>query len=127
MCSSDLSNDVEQVPGVAVSERLNEVLVDGGLLVRLDSLRRPHRTWPYLTGGVGLLRQMHEGATTGDNHRTLRLGGGVRHALVSGRRGALKSIGLGIEADVLLVSGELLATENRTSRAAVSGGVTFGF
>ena len=125
--TTTISNDVELVPDLAVSERLNEVILDGGVLVRLDSLRRPHRTWPYVTGGVGILRQMHEGATDGDNHRVVRLGGGVRHALVSGRRGAVKSVGLSAEAQVMLVSGELLATESRTSRTAVTGGVTFGF
>lgn len=93
-----VTGDVENAANITPSEIVSEIMVDGNLLVRLGRLRIGPRTLPFLVGGAGLTRDLHQGPTllvTGGP--TFHFGGGVTH-LLGVREGFLK--GVGLKADV---------------------------
>jgi hypothetical protein len=59
--SSRLSADAEEAPGLTADERLTRYLVDGSLLLHLTGLSfGGGRGVPFLAGGAGYLRELHE-------------------------------------------------------------------
>lgn len=123
---TSITNDVESAPDVTVSERLTQLLAGGGVRVRLDNVRRPGRTMPYLSGGAAVLRQIHEDGTTVEQSPVVYVGGGVRHALGSGARGVPRA-GIRADAQVLMVRGGLKLDDTFTPQLSVTGGVFFSF
>jgi hypothetical protein len=61
MLSSRLSSDAEDAPGVTADEPMTRYLVDGSLLLHLTHLSfAGGRGVPFLSGGGGYLRELHE-------------------------------------------------------------------
>ncbi len=118
-----ITADRESAANVTVAERLQQVFIGGGARVRLDPAARRGRTVPYATGGIGLMRQVHEGGVAPEQRRGLFVGGGVRHAF-----GPPGSTGMGFRADVqvLMVSGAPGRDESTTYTTATAG-IFFAF
>jgi hypothetical protein len=95
-----LSDDFEQAPQAAFdAERLNQYVVDAALVVYLRKLAfARRRARPFVFGGGGYLRQLHEGNTLVDIGQVYYFGGGVKYLLRDrpGRR--LGGIGLRVDA-----------------------------
>lgn len=121
-----ITNDIESAPDVTVSERLTQVLLAGGVRVRLDSSRRQSRTMPYVSGGAGILRQVHEGGVGTERSPVFYVGGGVRHAL-GGGRGRPARTGVRADAQLLMVKGGLKLDDTLTPQFSATGGVFFTF
>lgn len=103
---TSVSGDVEGAPPLTVVERVDQYLVEATVRVGLDEIRVGNRTLPFLAGGAGYLRQLHEGLTVIEEGHFYHLGGGVRHRLLARDRGFVRGAGLRADARVyVLVSG----------------------
>lgn len=92
-----ISSDVEGVPDVVASEAVTQLAVEGALVVRLSNWRPIDRTTPFVSGGGGYLRHLHEGRILVDHGITFHLGGGVDYLLQAAGRGAVKATGLRVD------------------------------
>jgi hypothetical protein len=97
---SSLRADAEGAPAITVTERVNQYVVEGRLVILLDEIRLGARTLPFVTAGLGYLRQLHEGRTVVEEGHVYHVGGGVRHWLLARRGGLLR--GAGVRADARL-------------------------
>jgi hypothetical protein len=99
--SSDLrtaiSADVEGVPDIVASEAVTQLAVEGALVVRLPNWRPTDRATPFVSGGGGYLRHLHEGRILVENGITFHLGGGLDYLLKSAGWGAVKATGLRVD------------------------------
>ena len=94
---TSVSEDAESAPSVDAVERLDQYLIDGGIVIRLSELRM--KSWePFASAGAGYLRQLHEGLTLSEHGHLFYFGGGVRRVLVLRPKGFLR--GLGARGDV---------------------------
>jgi hypothetical protein len=106
-------------------ERLDQYLVEAGILFMLDELRFGS-TVPFVTGGAGYVRQLHEGLTLIDQGRDYYVGGGVKHRFLTRTRARLKSAGLKAEARLRLLAGDLVF-DAVVPRLGISGSVFVAF
>lgn len=88
-----ISSDVEGIPDVAAIEAVKQFTIEGALVAHLVRWSIGTRAVPFVSGGVGYLRQLHEGdqlvATGGAYHA----GGGVDFLVKRRDAGRLKSAG----------------------------------
>ena len=93
---STTSGDVESTPDLTATDRLRQITVEGAVLFSSPRWRIGRAT-PFLSGGGGYLRQLHEGDTFGQDGQIYAFGGGVRVPLLSRNRRP-RSIGLRADA-----------------------------
>ena len=121
---TSVSADVEGAPAVTVDERVDQYFIEASLLVRLDEIRLGSRTIPFLSGGAGYLRQLHQGLTFIDEGHLYHLGGGVKHWLFARDRGFVRAAGLRADGRVyVLVSG--ISFDGRPRPHAAASGSFF--
>jgi hypothetical protein len=122
---SRIDGDIEQAPAITVSSTLTQITVEGGGLVELTSHRvRAGRVVPFVSGGAGYLRQVHEARVLIETGRTLYVGGGLKwHSDAVHPRGVLQR--LTGRADVRFVSrtAGVDVADARRHYITVSGGV----
>jgi hypothetical protein len=58
---TSVSGDVEGASSLTVDERIDQYFLEGSVLVRIDEIRFGPRTVPFVAGGVGYVRQLHDG------------------------------------------------------------------
>jgi hypothetical protein len=89
-----VSGDVELPQTFTAIERLSEYVVEGALRYELvrDTPRR--RLLPFVSGGVGYLRQLSDERTAVATGTLYHAGVGVRAPLRTRQRGALRQVGL---------------------------------
>jgi hypothetical protein len=95
-----ITNDAEAgltSGSVTAAERL-EQFTAGGSLVWYPPVGQSSRLAPFLTAGVGYLRQLHETATLVQTGRYYQFGGGIAVPLTSRPTSRLKTIGVRIDA-----------------------------
>lgn len=96
---TSVTADVENAPSITAVERLDQYLIDGGVVIKLDEFSV--KGWqPFAAAGAGYLRQLHEGLTLTEEGRVFYVGGGVRRVLLLRARGFVR--GLGAQGDVRL-------------------------
>lgn len=121
-----VSGDAEGAAGLTVAERLDQYFVSGNVVWLLEGLRFAGRTVPFVSGGGGYLRQLHEGRTLVATGRLFDAGGGVRHHLL-GNLGWIRALGVKLDGRVyVLVDGTAFQDRPRT-HGAFSGSVVLGF
>ena len=92
---TSITNDVEGVADTAVREDVRQYTFEGGLAAHPPGWR--HRQWiPFVDGGAGHVRQLHEARVLVETGSLLYVGGGTRYMLKA-RPGALD---LGLRADL---------------------------
>jgi hypothetical protein len=97
----EITNDVEAGRvTVTPTERIEQFTVGGGLVWYVPV--RASRVAPFLAGGGGYLRQLHETATLVVTGRYYQFGGGVVYPLQSRSAARLKAMGLRLEARALI-------------------------
>jgi hypothetical protein len=124
---SSLSADVEGASAVTVSERLDQYIVEGRLLILLDALRLGRRTVPFLSVGAGYVRQLHEGRTLVEEGRAYHLGGGLKHRLWSRQSGVIKGAGLRADARLYFMAEGVSFDDGLRRHGWVSGAAFVGF
>lgn len=120
-----VSGDIEQAPAITVSSTLTQITIEGGALVELPPLRTPAGNLvPFVTGGAGYLRQVHEDRLLIETGRTFYSGGGVkwRSAAVQ-PRGLVQRLIVRADARLVSRSGGVDVDDERRNYITVSGGV----
>lgn len=79
-----ISGDPESASQQLLGEELQQYLFDGGLTWQLP-INTGRRLAPFVTGGAGYLRQLHEDRTFAETGRIYYAGGGARYWLRGGR------------------------------------------
>ena len=119
---TSVTDDVENAPSVDAVERLDQYLIDGGVVIRLHEFRM--EGWvPFATAGAGYLRQLHEGLTLSEHGHLFYFGGGVRRVLMQRPKGLLR--GLGARGDVRLdiLSGGITVEDKRRNQFSASASI----
>jgi hypothetical protein len=120
-----VSGDIEQAPAITLTSTLTQITVEGGALVELPSIRTPAGNLvPFVAGGAGYLRQVHEDRVLIETGRTSYAGAGVKWRSAAAQpRGLVQR--LVVRADARLVSrtGGADVEDARRNYITVSGGV----
>lgn len=122
-----VDDDVENAPGLTVAEPVEQYFVDGSLLMLLDRFALGGRTVPFVSGGAGYLRQLHEGQTLVETGQVYHLGGGVKHWLALRDRGFVRGAGVRVDGRVYLLVKGIEFEDRVRPHGAISGSffVTF--
>jgi hypothetical protein len=80
-----ISQDDELGEGAFASERIEQYAVDVSGVYLIPNLTVASRLRPYVIGGGGYLRQLHEGRFKVETGSTLHVGGGLRYWWRGGR------------------------------------------
>lgn len=73
-----VTNDLEDAADVTVSSSLTQVTIEGGAVFELPALGAGRHLVPFVSGGAGHLRQVHEDRVLVETGTTLYGGGGVK-------------------------------------------------
>jgi hypothetical protein len=114
------SSDAEHAPDLTAVERLDQYVIDGGLIVGLDRWRVAGLN-PFVTVGGGYLRQLHEGLVVIEDGRVFFAGGGVKHTIHTRPRGFIRGIGARADARLNWLSGGIHIDDNLRRHLSVSG------
>jgi hypothetical protein len=77
--SSRLSSDTEQAPDLTADETITRYVFDGSLLFHVSGLSfAGGRGMPFLSGGAGYLRELHEQNELVETGREYHAGGGIK-------------------------------------------------
>lgn len=123
---SSVRADAEGAAAVTVVERIDQYVIDAGIVVMLDEVR-VGRLVPFAAAGAGYLRQLHEGLTVVEQGHVYHLGGGVKQWLVTRDHGIIRAAGLRADARMELRSGGIAVADRRRSQFAISGGLFVTF
>src|SRR3954469_2411764 len=96
-----ISGDTEGAAALTVTETLEQFTIGGGVRWLLPGRNWSPRFSPFVTGGGGYLRQLHEAGTFVETGRYYAVGGGVSTLLGAGGRFHTK--GVGVRGDVRAV------------------------
>jgi hypothetical protein len=119
-----ISNDVEAGGPVVATETIKEFTIGGAALWYVPWHGLPPRFAPFVTGGAGYLRQLHESGTLGVTGETFQAGGGVKYLLASRLGSRPKSVGL--RGDVRLIARRKgVAFDDRLRLSPALGGSIF--
>jgi hypothetical protein len=110
--STTVSRDIEGARDVTASEPVTQYVIEGGVLVA-PAAWRSGRLEPFMTGGLGYLRQLNEGQTLVDTGSTVYGGGGMHYWLKRGGTGRIRSSGVRVDVRALLLGGGVAPGEGR--------------
>ena len=122
---TELSSDAENAPSITAVERVDQYLIDGGVLVHFGGWAPGVR--PFVTAGGGYLRQVHEGRVVVETGQLFYAGGGIKYGLTSRRDGFVRAIGLRGDVRLNVLSGGIKVDEAVRRHVAVGGGVYLVF
>ncbi len=95
-----ITQDGEGNPSSSIVETISQYTIDVGGVVQLPWVKLGSRARPYVIGGGGYLRQLHEDRLLVETGSLVYVGGGVRYWL---RGGSATSRALGVRADARYV------------------------
>jgi hypothetical protein len=101
--STSISSDPEAA-SATVSAPLTLYLLQGGVAAHLARWQRG-RAAPFATGGVGYLRQLHDGHALVQNGKSWYVGGGLRYPLKDDTARGLNSAALRLELRATILPG----------------------
>ena len=93
-----ISNDIENAPAVTATESLQQFTVGGGVVWYVPFHPASSRVAPFVSGGGGHLRQVHEERTFLETGQYYHVGGGVKWRLFARPRGLINAVGLRVDA-----------------------------
>jgi hypothetical protein len=119
-----ISGDAEDAPDVTAEETLNRYVVDGSVLWHLTQLSfAGGRGVPFLSGGVGYLRELHENDELVETGTEYHAGGGVTIWFGTSRR----RWGIRGDAGFSIRDGGFDFEEGRRTMPIASGSVVYRF
>jgi hypothetical protein len=93
-----VSHDVEAAASADLTESVQQIQIDGGVVANLGGLARGRPSVLFVTAGVGYLRELHEGQTLAVHGRSCFAGVGVRRLLRTPEASTLKAVGVRLDA-----------------------------
>ena len=115
-----ITADAEGVADTDVTAPVTQFIIEGGLLAQLRQWRT-RRFAPFATGGIGYLRQLHDGRTVVETGRTYYIGGGLYYVRTSASPRRVKAIGLRTDVRALILkNGVAPDSEARTTPAVTA-------
>jgi len=123
---TSISGDAEGAPSLTAVERVDQYLIDGGVVVRLNEWR----IWglvPFAAAGAGYLRELHEGQTLVEDGHLYYVGGGVTHWFFARSRGVVRAAGLRADVRMNLLSGGVFFNDTLRRQGTVFGSVAVVF
>ena len=94
--NSKVSGDAEQVADTTVRTPVTQLVVEAGILAQ-RSRWRARTMQPFVTAGVGYLREMYEGRTLIETGSAAYVGGGLYYVRASARPRHIKATGLRVD------------------------------
>jgi hypothetical protein len=118
-------DDIEQAPAITVTSTLTQITIEGGALVELLTLRTSAGNLvPFVDGGGGYLRQVHEERILIETGRTFYVGGGVKwHSAAIKPSGLMQRLLVRADARFVSRTGGVDVADERRHYITVSGGV----
>ena len=113
-----VTGDSEGAPDATAEETVNQYLIDGSAVLHFGDRTR-NRTLPFIFGGAGYLRELHEGDALVEEGTEFHVGGGVKILI-----GASRRLGVRMEAGLSLRDGGFDVEEKRRA-VPVAGGYIF--
>lgn len=90
-----LTADAESAESITADERLTSIVIDGSLVYHVEALAfAAGRAVPFIAGGIGYLRELHDGNELIETGTSFHVGGGLKYWFGSAARG------FGLRADV---------------------------
>ena len=121
-----VSADTEGAPSITIVERVDQYVIDAGIVIRLDEMRIG-RLMPYAAAGAGYLRQLHEGLTAIEEGHVYHFGGGLTRDILTRNRGAIRAAGLRVDARVYFLSGGISLGNGVVTQGTMTAGLFFRF
>jgi hypothetical protein len=115
-----VSGDVENAPPVMASDSVSQYTIEGGIVLHLTRWRLGRRGVPFVSGGLGYLRQLHEGRALVETGQVYSVGGGLKYVWVERSAGVVKGLGLRADARMLIRRGGIDLRSGSASHASPS-------
>lgn len=125
--STRIGFDFEGAPDVTATASVKEITIEAGLVAHLDQWRLSAKIVPFVSGGAGYLRQLHEGQTLVETGRTYHIGGGINSVLRLRGNARLKAIGLRTDARAIVRTGGVAFDEGAHAVPAFGASLFFRF
>ena len=93
-----ISSDIENAPRVTATESVQQYTVGAGVVWYVPLHLASSRLAPFVSGGGGHLRQVHEAQTVVDTGQYYHVGGGLKWLLFARPRGPVNAVGLRVDA-----------------------------
>jgi hypothetical protein len=101
---TQITGDFEGAAPITATEKIQQFSIVGGILWRLPAIRHGSKLTPFLTGGGGYLRQLHEGDTLAESGQLYQIGGGVEYPFASPSDSFVKRFGVRADARAVIRS-----------------------
>jgi hypothetical protein len=119
---TDVTGDVENAPAVEAVERLDNYLIDGGIVFKLEEFRVGG--WlPFAAAGAGYLRQLHEGLTFTEDGHLFYVGGGARRMFMIRATGFVRGVGARGDARFDVLSGGITVEDKSRNHISASASI----
>ena len=123
--TSSLSDDVENAAAVEATTTLTEYVITGGAVWRFSPEAR--RRWtPFVSGGAGVARHVHDGRTLVENGVDVYGGGGLVYRFGSSPAATART-GLRLDGRLHVLSGGVAKGQGASPRGVLSGSIFVTF
>jgi len=123
---SELSADFESAPNVTATETLNQYVIDGSAVFHFTNAAfSGGRGVPFVSGGVGYLRDVHEGNQLIETGTEYHVTGGIKWWL--GAHPAPKRLGIRAEAGVSIMDGGFTFDDKRRTEPVAGAALIYVF
>jgi len=123
---ASISADAENASPVDATSRLTEYVVEGGALWRLSTDAR-HRWIPFVSGGAGLARHVHDARALVENGVEGYAGGGVLYAISSRTAASPARTGLRFDVRLQMLDGGLAEGAGLSPRVVATASAFIAF
>jgi hypothetical protein len=113
-----IANDVESAPSITAVERLQQYMIGGGATWYVPGRSR---IVPFVAGGGGYLRQLHDRALLVETGTYYHVGGGVLYLLSSHPDNWLKASGIRVDVRAVILNDGVAFDGGRHAAPAVAG------
>jgi hypothetical protein len=119
-----VSSDAETTGSFTLVESIDQYVFDGGVVIHLDGMRAMGLR-PFVTGGAGYIRRLHEEQSLVEDGHLFYVGGGFTHALFARSQGFIRAASVRVDLRFNIVSLEL--DEGSHQQGSASGSFLLSF
>ncbi len=115
--STRITADAEGVGNTTITAPVSQFLIEGGMVAEV---RRAGRFTPFVTGGLGYLRQLNDGRTLVETGRSVYVGGGLYYVRASARPRRVKATGARLDLRAVFLRDGVLSDSSLRGGPAVT-------